>query len=63
MKLIILASEIDPKEKQRQVEEEILENVTANSALMAVAEFAKGIVYTEPFTTGWVYGSCSNFIQ
>ncbi|CAG0879452.1 unnamed protein product [Cyprideis torosa] len=40
-------------EKQRREEEKILEAVTANTALMGVAELAKGIQYEESIKTGW----------
>ncbi|XP_067941903.1 probable ATP-dependent RNA helicase DDX41 isoform X2 [Watersipora subatra] len=40
-------------EKQLKEEEKILESVAEKTALMGVAELAKGIEYTEPIKTGW----------
>ena len=35
-------------------EAKILHNIKESSALMSVTELAKGVLYTEPLTTGWV---------
>ena len=43
---------MDPVERQRQEEENLLQSVTQTGGLMAVAEIAKGILYTESFKTG-----------
>ena len=44
---------MDPEERIRQEEESILASVTAHSAgLLAVAEAAAGVVYTESLKTG-----------
>jgi len=40
-------------EKQLKEEERILESVAEKTALMGVAELAKGIQYEEPITTSW----------
>lgn len=40
-------------EKQLKEEEKILESVAEKTALMGVAELAKGIQYTDPIKTGW----------
>ncbi|KAH9524736.1 DEAD (Asp-Glu-Ala-Asp) box polypeptide 41 [Bulinus truncatus] len=41
------------REKILKEEEKILESVAEKTALMGVAELAKGIEYTEPIKTGW----------
>uniref|UniRef100_A0A0B6ZNL0 RNA helicase n=1 Tax=Arion vulgaris TaxID=1028688 RepID=A0A0B6ZNL0_9EUPU len=41
------------REKMLKEEEKILESVAEKTALMGVAELAKGIEYTEPIKTGW----------
>lgn len=41
------------REKQLKEEEKILESVAEKTALMGVAELAKGVEYTDPITTGW----------
>jgi len=41
------------KEKQLKEEAKLLESVAEKSALMGVAELAKGIAYTEAIKTGW----------
>ncbi|CAI4226641.1 unnamed protein product [Auanema sp. JU1783] len=46
------ANDVDPMEKQRKEEEDILNNVTS-TALMAVSEIAKGVQYKSSFRTGW----------
>ncbi|XP_037078213.1 probable ATP-dependent RNA helicase DDX41, partial [Pollicipes pollicipes] len=40
-------------EKQLKEEQKLLENVAEKRALMAAAELAKGIEYTEPIKTSW----------
>ena len=41
------------KEKQLKEEAKLLESVAERSALMGVAELAKGVAYTEAIKTGW----------
>ncbi|XP_064630234.1 probable ATP-dependent RNA helicase DDX41 [Lineus longissimus] len=41
------------REKQLKEEEKILESVAEKTALMGVAELAKGIQYEDPIKTGW----------
>ena len=41
------------REKQLKEEAKLLESVAERSALMGVAELAKGIAYTEAIKTGW----------
>lgn len=43
----------DPREKLRKEEEEVLRRATAQKALKAAAELAKGITYEKPLRTGW----------
>lgn len=40
-------------EKQRREEEKILKSVGESTALMGVAELAKGVEYTDPIKTSW----------
>ncbi|KAF6029630.1 abs [Bugula neritina] len=47
------ASKESALEKQLKEEEKILESVAEKTALMGVAELAKGIEYTDPIKTGW----------
>jgi len=47
-----LASKESALEKQLKEEEKILESVAEKTALMGVAELAKGIEYTDPIKTG-----------
>lgn len=46
--------EIDPMERQRKEEEDLLKNVTQTS-LLAVSEIAKGVQYTESFNGALVF--------
>lgn len=41
-------------EKQLKEEEKILESISERKALMAAGELAKGIVYENPISTGWL---------
>lgn len=59
--LIAVESKETALEKQLKEEEKILESVAEKTALMGVAELAKGIEYTEPIKTGCVF-SKSNLL-
>lgn len=48
----IVANKETAFEKQVKEEEKILESVAEKTALMGVAELAKGIEYTDPILTG-----------
>lgn len=50
--VVVIASIETAFEKQLKEEEKILESVAEKTALMGVAELAKGIAYTEPIKTG-----------
>uniref|UniRef100_A0A0N5AVV6 RNA helicase n=1 Tax=Syphacia muris TaxID=451379 RepID=A0A0N5AVV6_9BILA len=43
----------NPEEKQREEEERLLESLAPRTALMAVAEIARGIKYEESIKTSW----------
>ena len=46
------AHKVSELDKQKEEEAKILHNIKESSALMSVAELAKGVVYTEPLVTG-----------
>ena len=50
--LFCAAHKVSELDKQKEEEEKILHNIKEASALMSVSELAKGVVYTEPLTTG-----------
>ena len=52
--MVITASKETALEKQLKEEEKILESVAEKTALMGVAELAKGIEYKDPIKTGCV---------
>jgi ATP-dependent RNA helicase DDX41 len=47
------AHKVSELDKQKEEEAKILHDIKEASALMSVAELAKGVVYTEPLVTGW----------
>lgn len=49
-----IAHKVSELDKQMEEEAKILHNIKESSALMSVTELAKGVLYTEPLTTGWV---------
>lgn len=53
LKKIAEAKKITAVEKQLREEEKILESVAEKTALMGVAELAKGIQYEDPIETSW----------
>lgn len=53
LKIVAKARKETAREKQLKEEEKILESVAEKTALMGVAELAKGIQYSEPITTSW----------
>lgn len=53
LKKIAEAKKISAVEKQLREEEKILESVAEKTALMGVAELAKGIQYEDPIETSW----------
>lgn len=53
LKKIAESKKISAVEKQLKEEEKILESVAEKTALMGVAELAKGIQYEEPIKTSW----------
>lgn len=58
LKRLAEAKKISAAEKQRREEQKILENVAERTALMGVAELAKGIQYDEPIKTSWTAPKC-----
>ena len=50
--LTCAAHKVSELDKQKEEEAKILHNIKETSALMSVAELAKGVVYTEPLVTG-----------
>ena len=50
--LLCAAHKVSELDKQKEEEEKILHSIKEASALMSVSELAKGVVYTEPLTTG-----------
>ena len=50
--LTFAAHKVSELDKQKEEEAKILHNIKETSALMSVAELAKGVVYTEPLVTG-----------
>lgn len=53
--MFILAKKVSAVERQLKEEEKILESVAEKTALMGVAELAKGIQYEEPIKTRCVH--------
>lgn len=53
LKKIAESKKVSAVEKQLKEEEKILESVAEKTALMGVAELAKGIQYEEPIKTSW----------
>lgn len=53
LKKIAESKKVSAVEKQLKEEEKILESVTEKTALMGVAELAKGIQYEDPIKTSW----------
>lgn len=53
LKKIAEAKKVSAIEKQLKEEAKILESVTEKTALMGVAELAKGIQYEDPIRTAW----------
>lgn len=47
-----VAHKVSELDKQMEEEAKILHNIKEASALMSVSELAKGVIYTEPLTTG-----------
>ena len=52
---IAAAHKVSELDKQKEEEAKILHDIKEASALMSVAELAKGVVYTEPLVTGLVW--------
>ena len=51
---ISVAHKVSELDKQKEEEAKILHSIKEASALMSVAEIAKGVIYTEPLVTGLV---------
>lgn len=48
----LVVHKVSEMDKQMEEEAKILHNIKESSALMSVSELAKGVMYTEPLTTG-----------
>lgn len=57
---IAAAHKVSELDKQKEEEAKILHDIKEASALMSVAELAKGVVYTEPLVTGLVWRLCES---